>query len=146
MGKFDFEIDPAFLRSLGKLADVDKCAPKMVNAAIPILERQVKSELAKHRRTGTMIDSVKKTRAKKAKTGAYIATVRPTCMATQYISEKGELKDRKEPVRNMEILAHMEYGTKKQPATPILTKALNDCKGECERAMAEVFKQEMGSK
>lgn len=37
MGKFDFEIDPAFLRSLGKLSDVDKYAPQMIDAATPIL-------------------------------------------------------------------------------------------------------------
>ena len=46
----------------------------------------------------------------------------------------------------MEILAHMEYGTKKQAPTPILTKALNDSKSECERAMAETFKKETGLK
>ena len=146
MGKFDFEIDPAFLRSLGKLSDVDKYAPQMVNAAVPILEKRVKAELAKHRRTGTMIDSVKKTRAKRTKDGAYIATVRPTGIATQYINSKGELKERKTTVRNMEILAHREYGTKKQAPTPILTKALNDSKSECERAMAEAFKKETGLK
>ena len=33
MGKFDFEIDPAFLRSLGKLAEVEKYAPQMIDAA-----------------------------------------------------------------------------------------------------------------
>ena len=43
MGKFDFEIDPAFLRSLGKLAEVEKYAPQMIDAATPILEKNIKS-------------------------------------------------------------------------------------------------------
>ena len=106
MGKFDFEIDPAFLRSLGKLAEVEKYAPQMIDAATPILEKNIKSALAGHRRTGTMVNSVKRTRAKKAKNGTYLATVRPTGMSRKYIDKHGKVKKRKTPVRNMEILAH----------------------------------------
>lgn len=90
MGKFDFEIDPAFLRSLGKLAEVEKYAPQMIDAATPILEKNIKSALAGHRRTGTMVNSVKRTRAKKAKNGTYLATVRPTGMSRKYIDKHGK--------------------------------------------------------
>ena len=65
MGKFDFEIDPAFLRSLGKLAEVEKYAPQMIDAATPILERSIKAALAGHRRTGTMVKSVKGEKSEK---------------------------------------------------------------------------------
>ena len=144
MGKFDFEIDPVFLRSLGKLAEVENYAPQMIDAATPILEKNIKSALAGHRRTGTMVNSVKRTRAKKAKNGSYLATVRPTGMSRKYIDKHGKVKKRKTPVRNMEILAHLEYGTKNQAPTPLLTKAVNDCRAECESAMAEVFRRESG--
>ncbi len=42
MGKFDFDIPDDFLRQLGKLSDVDKIAPKMINEAMPILAENTK--------------------------------------------------------------------------------------------------------
>ena len=144
MGKLDFEIDPAFLRSLGKLSEVERYAPQMIDAATPILEKSIKAELAVHRRTGTLVESVKRTRATKAKNGTYLATVRPTGISKKYIDKHGKVKKRKTPVRNMEILAHLEYGTKNQAPTPLLTKAVNDCRAKCESAMTEVFRRESG--
>ena len=44
MGKFDFNIPDDFIRQLGRLADVDKYAPKMIDEAIPILEGRVKAK------------------------------------------------------------------------------------------------------
>lgn len=129
MGKFDFQVDPEFLKQLGRMADVERFAPKMINESMPILEANLKSELSRHRRTGDMLDSVKKTKAGKNKYG-YYATVRPTG------------KDQK-GVRNMEKLAHVEYGTKKQPPTPVLTKAIKDSEAGVEAKMQEVFKREM---
>jgi hypothetical protein len=31
MGKFDFEISPEFIKALGRLADVERVAPKMID-------------------------------------------------------------------------------------------------------------------
>lgn len=129
MGKFDFQIDPAFLKQLGRLADVDRVAPQMIDEAMPILEKNLKGELVKHKRTSDMLDSVKKTKAGKSRKGGYYAVVRPTG------------KDSK-GVRNMEKLAWLEYGAKKQPPTPILTKAIKDSKSAVESKMSEVFKRE----
>lgn len=130
MGKFDFQISPDFIKQLGRLADVDRIAPQMIDEAMPILERNLKSELAKHKRTGDMLKSVKKTKAGKTKNGGYYAVVRPTG------------KDSK-GVRNMEKLAHAEYGTKKQPPTPILTKAIKDSEKDVLDKMTEVFNREV---
>lgn len=129
MGKFDFEIPADFIKQLGKLADVDRIAPQMIDEAMPILEGNLKKELSKHRRTGDMINSVKKTKAGKNKYG-YFAVVRPTG------------KDSK-GVRNMEKLAHAEYGTSKQSATPILTKAIKDSEPSVLAKMKEVFEREV---
>jgi len=130
MGKFDFEIDPEFMKALGRLADVDKVAPKMIDAAVPALARNVRAELAKHKRTGDMLDSVRLTKSKKNKKDVWYAVVRPTG-----VDRHG--------VRNMEKLAHAEYGTKSQPATPILTKALKDSETEVYAIMRETFEKEM---
>lgn len=129
MGKFDFQIDPAFLKQLGRLADVERVAPKMIDEAVPILEENVKSEVGKHKRTGDMVNSVKKTKAKKNKYG-YYASVRPTG------------KDRN-GVRNMEKLVYAEYGTSQQSAMPMLTKAIKDSESAVLKSMQETFEREV---
>jgi len=130
MGKFDFEISPDFLKTLGKMADVDRIAPKMIDEAMPTLEKNLKSELSQHKRTSDMLDSVKNTKAGKTRNGGYYAVVRPTG------------KDRK-GVRNMEKLAWLEYGSQKQSPTPILTKAIKDSQPTVESKMREVFEREV---
>lgn len=130
MAKFSFEVPQEFIKQLGKLADVDRIAPQMIDEAMPILESNLKKELAKHKRTGDMVGSVKKTKAGKTKTDAYYAVVRPTG------------KDRK-GVRNMEKLVYAEYGTANQPPTPMLTKAIKDSEAPCLDKMQEVFNREV---
>lgn len=130
MGKFDFEISPEFIKQLGRLADVDRIAPKMIDEAIPILLDNVKAETAQHKRTGDMYKSIKPTKAGKRKSGGYFATVRPTG------------KDHK-GIRNMEKMAWLEYGTKKQSPTPILTKAIKDSQSAVEKKMQETFEREV---
>lgn len=130
MGKFDFAIPDDFIKQLGKLADIEIIAPKMIDQAMPSLEKNLKTELAKHKQTGDMLNSVKKTKAKKTKRGGFYAIVRPTG------------KDSK-GVRNMEKLVYAEYGTKKQTATPILTKAIKDSNDQVLQKMREVFEEEM---
>lgn len=130
MGKFDFEISPEFIKQLGKLADVERIAPKMIDEAIPILLDHVKAETAQHKRTGDMYKSIKPTKAKKTKKGGFYACVRPTG------------KDSK-GVRNMEKMVYLEYGTKKQSATPVLTKALKDSENAVKNKMQAVFEREV---
>jgi HK97 gp10 family phage protein len=130
MGKFDFEISPEFIKQLGRLADVERIAPKMIDEAIPILLDNVKAETAQHKRTGDMYKSIKPTKAKKTKKGGYFASVRPTGT-----DKKG--------VRNMEKMVYLEYGTKKQSARPVLTKALKDSENAVMNKMEEVFKREV---
>jgi len=130
MAKFDFQIPDDFIKQLGRLADVDRIAPQMIDEAIPILERNVKSEVGKHKQTGAMVNSVKKTKANKNKYG-YYALVRPTGK-----DEKG--------VRNMEKLVYLEYGTSKQASKPTLTKAIKDSEKAVLDKMQEVFDREVG--
>lgn len=130
MGKFDFQVSPDFLKQLGRLQDVDRVAPMMIDEAIPILETNVKKELSLHRVTGSMANSIKRSKAKATRNGGYIANVYPTGK-----DEKG--------VRNMEKLVYLEYGTSKQAAVPTLTKAINDSESAALNKMQEVFNREM---
>lgn len=139
MGKFAFEIDQDFVKKLLELSDPDEYVPQILDSAIPILEESVKSELSKYKRTSQLINSVKKTKASKSPNGGYFVCVRPTGKSDNYIDGKGILRKYKVPVRNMEILAHLEYGTSKQKPTPILTKAYKDSYNEVMAKMQEEF-------
>lgn len=50
----------------------------MIDEAIPILETNVIKEASKHKRTGDMVRSIKRTKAKLNKYGGHYACVRPT--------------------------------------------------------------------
>jgi len=130
MGKFDFEFDPELVRQLERLENFDEIAPKILDGAVPILERSVNKEVSKHKITGDLAGSIKKTKANKNQYGWFV-TVRPTG------------KDRK-GVRNMEKLVYAEYGTSQQSPTPIITKALNDARSEVENKMQEIFNEVIG--
>ena len=141
MGKFDFEIDQDFVKKLLELSDPDEYVPQILDSAIPILEESVKSELSKHKRTSQLINSVKKTKASKSPNGGYFVCVMPTGKSESYLDGKGVLRKYKVPVRNMEILAHLEYGTSKQKPTPILTKAYKDSYNSVMAKMQEEFER-----
>ena len=144
MGKFSAYAEEELAKKLYKLGeDTPRIAKIMLEAAVEPLTKHVKAECRAHRRTGTMEDSVKKTRAYVAKNGAYYIVVRPTGMATEYIDKNGQRKPRKTPVRNMDIMAHAEFGTSKQAPTPILSKAIADAGPECLNVMQEVFNREV---
>ena len=112
------------------MADVDRIAPQMIDEAIPILEKNVKSKCRNIKTQGHWLIQSKKTKANKNKYG-YYASVRPTG------------KDSK-GVRNMEKLVYLEYGTSKQSPKPTLTKAINDSESSVLNKMQEVFSREVG--
>lgn len=127
MGKFDFHFDAQLTRKLERLSNFDEIAERMLNESVPILERHVVAETSKHRRTGGLVNSIKKTSAYKNKYGWFV-TVRPTG------------KDKK-GVRNMEKMAYAEFGTSKQPPKPILTKAINDATDAVTEKMQQIFNE-----
>lgn len=130
MAQFDITGFDEFLADLSSW-DVDRLAPLMLQEAVVPLERNVRAETARHHRTGDMEGSIKKTGASMGASGNYYICVRPTGT------------DRK-GVRNMEKMAYAEYGTSKQPATPILTPAVHKSEAEVYKAMQDVFDRETG--
>ena len=140
---FDFTVPTGFLLQLGTLAEVDKYAPQMIDESIPILEREVRKSLAKHKRTGLIVKSVKSTKAGYNKAeGVFFAVVRPTGKSSKYMADNGKVYFRKKPIRNMEIVAHIEYGTADQDAKPFLTKAYKDAEPAVLAKMNDVFTRE----
>ena len=132
MAEFAFDFPAEFNRQLDQAANTNRILKAMVNAGVPVLEKYVKKAMHAHRSTGAMEDSVKYTKAKSYKNGSgYYAVVRPTG------------RDDKTGVRNMEKLAHIEYGTSHQPGTPILSAALEAAQEETVAAMQNAYTREV---
>ena len=130
MAQFEIRGMDDFIKDLSSW-DVDRLAPLMLEEAAVPLEKNVRAESAKHHRTGDMEGSVKKNGASLGASGSYYICVRPTG------------KDHK-GIRNMEKMAYAEYGTSKQPATPILTPAVHRSEEAVYRAMQDVYDRETG--
>ena len=127
MAKFDIYGIDDLMKDLSQI-DVDRIAPQMLEESVPILEKAVKAEAAKHKDTGAMEESIKATGADINAKGYYIC-VRPTGR-----DEKG--------VRNMEKMIYMEYGTSKQKETPVLSPAVRNAEGPVLEKMQEVFNRD----
>lgn len=123
---FDFE---GLEKQFKQLENFEEIAVKILNECGPILERNVIKECGAHKRTADMVNSVKKTKVTKRQDG-FGVVVRPTG------------KDRN-GVRNMEKMAHAEYGTSKQSPTPILSKAITDSQEEITNRMQEIYNREV---
>lgn len=132
MARFSFEIPDNLTRQLEKLGDTDEIAEKMIDAGIPIVEKEVVRRADAHRRTGAMSGSIKPTKPKRT-TGGHFAVVRPT-------GRDGR------GTRNMEKAAYMEYGTSHQPSTPVITPAVAATENSVIEAMQDVFNKEVESK
>lgn len=137
MGSFHMEIPSSLFEFLNKLeGNIDVICCDGIKASEPIIEKALKEECAKHNiaerdtTRGAMVASIKATGPKKTKSGIY-DFVRPTG------------KDAK-GVRNMEKLAYLEYGTSKQPATPVCTKVKNQISKEVADTMENEIKKGMG--
>jgi HK97 gp10 family phage protein len=127
MGKFDFNFDSDLTQQLERLENFDEIAQKVLGGATPILERHVKAETEKHKKSGDLYTSIKPSKPKKNQYGWY-STVKPTG------------KDKK-GVRNMEKMAYLEYGTSNEDAHPVLTKALKDAEPEVTEKMQEIYNE-----
>ena len=128
MGMFQFDFDELEKQMLS-LDNFDEIAPKIIDASIPTLKKNVIAECQRHKDTGAMVGSIKETKSKKGKNG-WFSVVRPTGT-----DAKG--------VRNMEKLAHAEYGTSKQAPTPILSVAVSKSEKPIAEIMQEVYNKEI---
>ncbi|MBQ8574823.1 MAG: hypothetical protein IJ447_02105 [Clostridia bacterium] len=144
MAKLDFNIPQDFYKQLGKLYDIEKVAPKMLEEAAPILVDTMKSELSKHNRTAEMVNAVKAAKPKvSAKHGGHFITVYPRGNSKEYVDSTGKRRKRNTKVRNMDKLIAIEYGKDGQAATPVMGKIISKCENAVLEKMAEVYEKEV---
>lgn len=129
MAAFDVNM-PDFL---DKLVLSDDEMLDIVNSATGIAQDSIRSSLANHSATGSLVASVKPAKAKKSKYGDYIAVVGP----------KG--KDSK-GVRNIEKAVYLNYGTVNQPARPWLAQAINNAQNKVTEQLSEQFNERLRKK
>ena len=115
---------------LNGLLDVDAedLCKQMIDSAAPIMEESMKKEMRsviQHSGDSELVDSVKTSKAKKAKNGAIIAFTGPKGNSKNYYYRNGK-KDRRIQVSNVLKAIWLNYGRVGQPARPFLTKAVNN--------------------
>lgn len=119
-------------KELDAIGGIDGAAGDILRAAAVPLEAALKKQCAKHRRTGKMADSIKAGKVGKFKNGGYYVNVAPTGTSTEYLDDRDKKRTRKKPVRNVELLAYIEYGTKKQAKQPLIQNAVTEARAQCE--------------
>lgn len=121
-------------KELDELGNLDQYAPKMLEAAAPILQKElqqrVKAEANRGYATGDLKNSIQALKPGLNEQGHYVA-----------VSAVG--KDRK-GIRNNEKLAYLEYGTSRQQARPVIEKSTKSAEKECLEAMQSVFDEVNG--
>lgn len=152
MAKLEISRTDDFMRQLEQLgARGEEIGKKMVDSALPILEKQVKDNYKKiplsDRSLGDVEKSItiKKASVKRTRKGMESIKGYVTFKGEQrvYKSSKNKIKPRQEAVRNGEIAAYIEYGTQGKPARPFLRIAVEQTKTECMKKMGETFDEEV---
>ena len=148
MGKFEIRGFDELLAELERIGRFGDIAPKMLEETVPILKEEVVRQAEPHKDTGEMAASIKPTGVMAGKSGSYYICVRPTGYASKrwkYTRKKdGGKVGSKRPVRNMEKLVWLEFGTKKQAATPILKTATANAAPKVQKKLQEIFNREIG--
>lgn len=126
---------------LSKLMEPTKMAVKAVDAAAPVLEESLRSEIRKAANrtdekgypysTGELAASIHRTEAKENHLGVF------SVVKADGTDSKG--------LRNVEKLAYLEYGvaSRGQVPRPVRQKAVNSAEEECIRIMQEVIYEEV---
>lgn len=135
---------------LNGLLDVDAedLCKQMIDSAVPIMEESMKKEMRsviKHSGDSELVDSVKTSKAKRAKNGAIIAFTSPKGNSKNYYYRNGK-KDRRIQVSNVLKAIWLNYGRVGQPARPFLTKAVNNAHQKVMEKMQQTYDQLMGGR
>lgn len=121
-------------KELMDIGNIDMVAPAMLEAAALILQKELKScvqqEADKGYANGDLAGSIKANKPGENHLGHYVS-----------VTAKG--KDRK-GVRNNEKLAYLHYGTSKQSARPVITKAVKSSGNKCLEVMQQKFDEVIG--
>lgn len=139
MGKFTFDFPEELEKQMLALERAGSAGvvSRMLEAGGKKVEDEMKAQCRTHNQSGSMVKSIRTTKAKRNEGGTFVVT-RPTGKETR-TTKKGK----KHTVRNMEKLVYLHYGTRKQSPTGIVTKVVNRAETPAVKAMQEVYSREV---
>lgn len=151
MALFDVEMPEDFMSDLLG-AEFDILAEEMLTESAPIykdsIQKSMKSSLI-HDGESEMVESVKASKPKKCKNGAWIVSIGPNGTSKHVYVVKnghGQRTKRTYPVSNILKAIWKEYGIAgRQAARPWLQKAKNDAQQEIMDRMQEVYNKKVGA-
>lgn len=141
MARLEVSFDERFFAELGKLANVDRLAPKLIDAALPIIRDKLRQLYGSYK----IAEKLKLIKAKRAKNGGYIGTITMKGDSGKYYI-KGK---RRYPLSNAGLAVFLEFGTRAHgnfPARPpggYIAKAVAQTENEVKAKMQETFEEEM---
>lgn len=144
MARFDFEIpDSIFPKCLEE--NMDEICIEAIGEAQPIvveeMKKQIKAVISKDG-TGELVASIKARKPKKSKYDGYYGKVGPTGYSSKHYYA-GKKRKRKYKLSNAAKLVFMEYGTSRQPATPILQKVKKNTENAVINKMQETINRRL---
>lgn len=123
---FSLDIDSIFPKGLND----ENLALNMVKAGQEVMQKSIQSGASKHKRTGSMANSVKCSKPTINRNGDAVGRV------------KFYGKD-KNGMQNWYKAIWIEYGTRHQGAQPFVRPAIKSCEGSIRAAMEKIFNQKV---
>lgn len=151
MAKLEIDFNEDFFKALGKAADVDRLAPKLIDAALPILRNRVKTAYGAF----TVARDISIVKTKKANGGGYVGTVTPAGETGHYYRKipknvKGPVKHDhyRYPLSNGGLAVFLEFGVKAHgnfpalPAGGYMARAVAASQDDVQAKMQETYEKE----
>lgn len=128
--------------------DFDSLAKEALEDSAPVLEASMKSAAqaaVAHTGDSELVKSIKASKVKKSKNGAWIVNVGPKGYSKVKVYHAGGKKERVYPVSNALKAIWKEYGIAgHQPPSPFLAKAVNDAEKETLDIIQRTFDRKAG--
>ena len=129
MAKFSFSMD--LDKFFPKGIEDENLALNMIRAGQEVMQKSIKSAATKHRRTGSLENSVKFSKPVINSNGDAVGRVK----------FYGKYKNDKKEIPNWYKAIWTEYGTVHQKAEPFVRPAIKSCESAVRAAMQKVFDQ-----
>ena len=141
MAKFiPYSMEP-LLKKMAQLGRLDDVAPKMVDGMTKMIMLTLKEKLRQHRGSGQLENAIGQIKGKKAKTGAYVGSVR----AKGYDRySKPYPPDYPRGTPNDIKLTALEFGNSDQRATPVVAPAIAESADDAVEYAQIIYTMEMG--
>lgn len=147
---FSFSIPKGFEQMLSKISNIDEVAPKMLNAAAPVVIAAIKARAPVE--SGSLRDSVKASKPKLSKSGSWMCNIYFDGYETRTLKSGKTVK-----IPNMQKARTLEFGRRGRVnlrarpdgsvgeglgAKPFILSAVRDSSEDAANAMQEVFETE----